>query len=50
MRGPGYTWRAPTSVAVYGMPQALAWNIGTTGIALSVWRMPIESASPVPIE
>ena len=29
--------------AAYGMPQALAWNIGTTGMTESVSRMPIAS-------
>ena len=29
--GPGNTSLAPTSAAEYGMPQALTWNIGTTG-------------------
>src|SRR5215211_5016605 len=44
--GPGRTWRAPTIVATYGMPHAIAWNIGTTGIAESASRIPIESGSP----
>ena len=36
--------RAPAMRAAYGMPQALAWNIGTTGITVSRSRMPIASA------
>ncbi len=28
--GPGSTSFAPTIAAAYGVPQALAWNIGTT--------------------
>jgi hypothetical protein len=46
--GPGSTCLAPTMVATYGMPQAIAWNIGTTGIAESASRIPIESGSPAP--
>ena len=33
--GPGKTSFAPTTVAPYGMLQALTWNIGTTGITTS---------------
>ena len=29
--GPGSTSLAPTMHAAYGRPQALTWNIGTTG-------------------
>ena len=29
--GPGKTSLAPTMHAMYGRPQALTWNIGTTG-------------------
>ena len=46
--GPGSTCRAPTIVATYGIPHAIAWNIGTTGIAESASRIPIESGSPAP--
>ncbi len=30
-RGPGSTNAAPVKAAVYGRPQALTWNMGTTG-------------------
>ena len=33
--GPGMTRDAPERTAVYGMPHAFAWNIGTTGRTLS---------------
>ena len=46
--GPGRTCLAPSIVAMYGMPQAIAWNIGTTGITESASRMPIESGSAAP--
>ena len=36
--------RAPTAGAAKGMPQALAWNIGTTGRTVSFAVMPITSA------
>jgi hypothetical protein len=35
MRGPGNTSAEPDMLAVYGMPHALAWNIGTTGMTRS---------------
>jgi hypothetical protein len=35
---------APSSVAVYGRPHAMAWNMGTTGITTSASRKP--SAPP----
>ena len=37
--GPGRTCLAPSIVAMYGMPQAIAWNIGTTGITESASRI-----------
>ena len=40
IRGPGSTCRAPAIVAAYGRPQALTWNIGTTGITESSSRTP----------
>ena len=33
--GPGNTSLAPTMQATYGRPQALTWNIGTTGRIVS---------------
>ena len=33
--GPGKTCLAPTMVAAMGIPQALAWNIGTIGRTVS---------------
>ena len=42
---PGKTWVAPTIAAVNGMPQALTWNIGTTGITTSRSRSAITSGS-----
>ncbi len=42
--GPGKTCLAPTSVAVKGNPQALAWNIGTTGRTMSSSRIARLSA------
>ena len=50
MRGPGKTSRAPASAAAYGMPHALAWNIGTTGITASAARRPIASGLSTPSE
>ena len=41
--GPGITIFAPTIVAPNGMPQALAWNIGTTGIIVSRFAEPMQS-------
>ena len=35
IRGPGMTSRAPVFVEMYGRPQALTWNIGTTGMTES---------------
>ena len=35
MAGPGKTILAPVMAAEYGRPQALTWNIGTTGSTLS---------------
>ena len=39
MCAPGMTCFAPTSVEVNGSPQALTWNIGTTGMTTSRSRM-----------
>ena len=39
---PGMTMAAPEAGPAWAMPQALAWNIGTTGMALS--RMPRPNA------
>ena len=43
--GPGKTCLAPTIVQVNGNPQALTWNIGTTGMITSLAEKPIESGS-----
>ena len=40
----GSSRSAPTSQAAYGMPQALPWNMGTTGSTRSFWL--IARASP----
>ena len=40
---PGMTSAAPTIGAAYGVPQALTWNIGTTGITRSMARRPNTS-------
>src|SRR5258706_546927 len=46
--GPGIAILAPTITQANGMPQALAWNIGTTGVTTSrSWMsMPDSSARP----
>ena len=41
--GPGKTWLAPTKVAAKGNPQALAWNMGTTGVTVSWQDSPTPS-------
>ena len=46
--GPGITIFAPTIVAPKGMPQALAWNIGTTGIIVSRSQRPMQSTCDRP--
>jgi hypothetical protein len=46
--GPGITILAPTIVAVNGMPQAFAWNMGTTGIITSPSQMPMQSVCERP--
>ena len=38
MCGPGKTIFEPVRAAEKGMPQALAWNIGTTGVTMSFWE------------
>ena len=43
--GPGKTCFAPTIVAVNGSPQALTWNIGTTGSTTSDFESPNESGT-----
>ncbi len=43
MKRSGSTMSAPAISAAYGRPQALAWNIGTIGNALS------EKLSPMPL-
>ena len=35
MAGPGNTNLQPVSAALYGMPQALTWNMGTTASTAS---------------
>ena len=43
--GPGKTCLQPTIVQLKGRPQALTWNMGTTGMTTSAWERPIESGS-----
>ena len=43
--GPGKTTFAPIIAAVKGMPQALTWNIGTTGRITSRCAMSMASGS-----
>ncbi|MCY1368457.1 hypothetical protein D9M69_554370 [compost metagenome] len=38
----------PTAAAEYGRPQALTWNIGTTGRMLSRAEQPSASGSAAP--
>ena len=42
--GPGNTSLVPTIGALYGRPQALAWNMGTTASTLSRPVTPTASA------
>ena len=46
--GPGNTSLAPTIGAAYGTPQALTWNIGTTGRITSLPPTPMPSGSARP--
>ena len=48
--GPGITSLAPVMAAVYGMPQALTWNIGTMGRITSRVEQFIASGSAAPYE
>lgn len=48
--GPGNTSLAPTSGTEYGRPQALTWNIGTTGRITSCAEQPSASGSADPYE
>jgi hypothetical protein len=41
--GPGNTSLVPTIGAVYGKPQAFAWNIGTTASTTSLLESPVAS-------
>ena len=50
MCGPGRTSLAPVKALVKGKPQALAWNMGTTGRTVSLWLTAIESTMPLPME
>ena len=43
--GPGSTSAAPANAAAYGVPHALAWNIGTTGRIVSRPEIPSVSGS-----
>ena len=43
--GPGICSVAPDRNAAYGMPHALAWNIGTMAIARSASVMPSTEAA-----
>ncbi len=47
--GPGMTSVAPEATAAWARPQALAWNIGTTGRITSDSRAPSESAVIAPM-
>jgi len=49
MFGPGMTSLAPDATPAWASPQALAWNIGTTGRTTSLSQTPTESASIAPI-
>ena len=42
--GPGITRLAPTATPAWARPQALAWNIGTTGMIVSGSQAPMLSA------
>ena len=46
--GPGMTSDAPAATAAWARPQALAWNIGTTGSTRSGSSMPIVPATITP--
>ena len=46
--GPGITSLQPTIAAVYGMPQALTWNIGTIGRMTSRVEQFMASGSAAP--
>ena len=46
----GSSRSAPTSQAAYGIPQALPWNMGTTGSRRSYWLSPRASPEHTPSE
>ncbi len=46
----GSSRSAPTSQEAYGIPQALAWNMGTTGSSRSYWFSPRASPEQMPSE
>ena len=48
--GPGNASAAPAITAACARPQALAWNIGTTGMTVSRSETATVSASIAPIE
>ena len=48
--GPGSASDAPAITAAWQRPQALAWNIGTTGITTSRSLTAAASATSAPIE
>src|SRR5919106_3309891 len=48
--GPGNTIFAPTQAAEYGTPQALTWNIGTTGRIVSRDEKSSASGSAIAYE
>jgi hypothetical protein len=50
MSGPGKTRLAPAIGAACARPQAFAWNIGTTGITVSVSCSPSPALVSTPIE
>ena len=48
--GPGIARFAPAITAAWQRPQALAWNIGTTGMIVSRSETAAASATIAPIE
>ena len=46
--GPGSTIFVPSITQAKGRPQAMAWNMGTTGITVSASRLPKASARLMP--
>jgi len=48
LRAPAMTSFAPVSAVLYGVPQALTWNIGTIGQTVALIAMPIPSPRQTP--